>query len=158
MTSGKKNGTSSCSKKKTIKKSLHSGNQTILEDITYVLGSVSRHGVDGIKKVIHQDTSEKIGRNLGTLRRDVENGWKDPKDLLKTPISNSSCGNIIGSTTRHGANALIKAYKSSASYVGKGYKKGRVETLIAIWKVENPGATKADKETAVKQIRVLFRS
>ncbi len=155
MISEKKDGTSKVKKNSTLK------NQTILEGVTYVLGSVSRYGVEGVKKVVHPDTSEKIGKNLGVLRKEVENGWKNPKKLLrddiKTTISSSSYGNIIGSTTRQGADVLLSAYRSALRYLGKGYKMGRAEILIAIWKIENLDATKTKKEDSVKQIRALFK-
>lgn len=149
------------SKKKSIKKNSRLGNQAVLKDIIYTFGSISRHGIEGAKKVIHPDISEKIGRNFGVLRKEVENGWKNPKNLLrddlKETISDSSCGSLIGSTARHGADLLSRAYKSAAYYSGKGYKKGRVEMLIVMWKAENPNATKTGKEDAVKQIRALFK-
>lgn len=155
MISEEKDRTSKGKKNSTLK------NQTILDGVTYVLGSVSRYGVEGVKKVVHPDTSEKIGKNLGALCRDLENGWKNPKKLLrddiKTTISNSSCGNIIGSAMRQGADLLFSAYKSAACCLGKGYKRGRAEILIAIWKVENPSATKTEKEDSVNQIKALFK-
>lgn len=156
MTSGKNGGTSKVKKERTS-----SRKQTIVEDITYTLGSVSRHGIEGVKTVIRPDTSKKIGKSLGELRKEVENGWKNPKKLLrddiKTMISSSSYGNIIGSTTRQGADVLLSAYRSAVHYLGKGYKMGRAEILIAIWKIENLDATKTKKEDSAKQIRALFK-
>ena len=135
--------------------------KTILEDLSYAIGSTSRRGLEVIKKSACADTYKQIGKNLEAFSNEIEQGWKNPKDLLevniKTTIGNSSGGLIIGSATRYSADWLKKTYKVTSYYLGKGYKKGRVASLIAVWKAENPNAPETEKTDAINQIKSLYK-
>lgn len=135
--------------------------QAVLKDASYMIGSFSRRSLEEAKKFLNSTAHKRIGNNLSSLANEIGNGWKNPKDFantdIKTSLNTSSCGQIIGSATRHGTNWLNKTLKKTYRYLGKGYKKGRVAALIAMWKAENPSATKADKETAIDQIKKLYK-
>lgn len=135
--------------------------QTVLKDASYMIGSFSRQGLEEAKKFLNSTAHKRIGNNLSSLGNEIGNGWKYPKNFsnanIKASLNTSSCGQIIGSATRHSANWLNKTLKKTYHYLGRGYKKGRVAALIAMWKAENPSATKADKETAIGQIKKLYK-
>lgn len=136
--------------------------KAILKDISYHLGRISRRAVDGIKESMDTDSCKKIGKNVGAFYNHIENGWENPDEIFEKDdlslMDTSSVGQVIGSCARSSTDLLSKTYKVATGYLGRAYKKGRIATLIAMWKIENPGASKTRKQEAVSEINKLFRS
>ncbi len=135
--------------------------QAIINDMSYGVGSVSRKAADQLKKMTEASTYKKLGKGMGVFQEDVETGWRRPEKVIKKDaitIKDNSVGIIIGSFARCTAEELKKAGELTVSLLGKGYKKGRIAMLVKMWKLEHPGSTKTEQETAIKKIEELYKA
>ncbi len=143
------------------KKKARSKSPEFLKDLSYEMGSISRSAVERLKKLADKDIHKQLGKSMGVFRSDVETGWRKPekvivKDAIK--IEGNPSGVIVGSFARCAAEELKKSYETTARFLGKVYKKGRIAVLVRMWELEHPDAAKAEKETAAKKIEQLFKS